>query len=122
MVVSLHQRLRLSQRIGQQQSMVLGPIVSFLTHGDEFHRDDLRALAQQLEKRMLPVAARLPPDCRRRRPARLAAMPHDAFAVALHFKLLQIGRQTLQVGMIRGNATTAVMQQAAFLDLHQPHE
>src|SRR5690606_40598476 len=62
---------------------------------------DLRALMQQLVKRVLRIRSRLAPDDGARGALHgLARAPHP-LAVALHLELLQMGRESTQVVVVR---------------------
>ena len=67
--------------------------IGFMAMGadDEFDRNDIGPLMQQLEKRMLRIGARLSPDQRAGRTLQGMAVPVHRFAVRLHIELLQIG-------------------------------
>ena len=62
---ALHERLRLRQAVGEQQIVVMLEI-RFVADGggEEFDRDDVGALVQQLEEGVLAIGAGLAPDQR----------------------------------------------------------
>ena len=89
-----HQRLGLGQAIGHQKTVMMGQICLVpLRRNHKFARHDIGSLVQQLKKCMLPAGARRPPHNRARGLRHGLARAGYAFAVTLHFKLLQIGGQ-----------------------------
>ena len=64
---------------------------------DEIDRNHAGALMQQLEKRVLPIGARFAPNHWATRYRQRIALQIHRLAVALHFELLQVRRQAVQI-------------------------
>ena len=62
-----------------------------LCRNHEFARDNAGALMDQLVKCMLAICARRTPDDRSGGDGQIRSIHGDAFAITLHFELLQIG-------------------------------
>ena len=83
-------------------------------------RHEPRALVQQLVERVLAVGAGLAPDDRRRSCTSTGvAVAIDALAVALHVELLQIGRQPLQVLVVRQHRVRLGAEEVGVPDAEQ---
>ena len=83
--LAIHQRLGLCQGAGQQLALVFGVSMPSARHGDEFAGNGLRALMDSLKKRVLPIAAYLPPDDAHGVHRQQRALHVHAFAIAFHF-------------------------------------
>ena len=86
---------------------------------EEVGRHQPRALVEQLEEGVLAVRARLAPDDRRGLHVDDAAVAIDALAVAFHFELLQVGRQALQMLLVRQDRVRVGAEHAGIPDAQQ---
>src|SRR5262245_32099885 len=68
---------------------------------DEVTWDEPRSLMNQLVERVLPVCARLAPINRAGIIGNFVSVERDMFAVAFHGQLLQIGRKSLEILLVR---------------------
>jgi hypothetical protein len=68
---------------------------------------------------MLPIGAGLAPDHRRSAGGELHSILVDAFAIALHLQLLQIGRQAAQSMAVWGDAAAGKLAEIAIPDVQQ---
>ena len=80
--------------------MVVAEVLRRFCGGYEVGGNQVGALVQQLEKRMLAVGARLAPDHRSGMVRQGAAVAAHCLAVAFHVGLLQVGRETMQMLVI----------------------
>ena len=99
--------------------MVLAQVFAPVAQGNEFDRYDIAPLVQHLEKSMLPIGAGLAPDHRCSGGGELHSILVDAFAIALHLQLLQIGRQAAQAVAVWGNAAAGKLAEIAIPDVQQ---
>ena len=90
------QRLRLRERVGHEQRLLVAQRMPGAKRHDELDRRLLRALVQPLEERVLPVRADVAPKPGRRRSVDGLAFARDALAVAFELQLLQVGGQPLE--------------------------
>src|SRR5207249_2492783 len=95
------QRLSLGEDVRQEHVVMSAELVERLTKRDEVTGDEPGALVDQLVERMLPVGSRLTPVDGASRVGDLGTIERDVLAVALHRQLLQIGRKSLQVLLVR---------------------
>ena len=105
----LQERLRLGKGIGQQHVMHACMFARWFLEGDEINWVHLRALMEQLQKRMLTVGAGLSPNQRSRIPCDFSISP-DGFPVALHVSLLEVSRQAAQIFGVRQNNMRSMPQ------------
>ena len=70
---------------------------------DEVTRDEPRALVNQLVEGVLAVGARFAPVNRTGLVINFLSVERDVFAVALHRQLLQVGRESFQILLVRQN-------------------
>ena len=97
----------------QEPVMLLVQHVARLDHRDELDGDEVRALVEQLEHRVLRVRADPAPGDRRGGAADGLASDRHALAVRLHLKLLEIGgkqAKPLIIGKGRARLGTAVLR------------
>lgn len=94
------QRLRLRQHVGQQQRVVAGQVMARSFDRHKLHRHHVAALVQHLEIGVLAVGAGLAPDHRRGAVGQGGTGCIHALAVALHLKLLQVGRVALERAVV----------------------
>ena len=87
--------------------------------GDKLNRHDVCALVQHLKIGVLPIRAWLAPQHRRGGVRQRVTRGIDAFAIAFHFELLQIGRQTAQGAVIRRDGAAGETQEIAVPDVQQ---
>ena len=93
--LACHKRSALCKAVHQQDAVVGGvELVTRRDAGDEIDRDQMRALVEQLEHRMLRIGAHPAPGDRRGRTVDRLHVGSDALAVALHLELLEVvGKQ-----------------------------
>ncbi len=117
-----HQRLALSQAIGQKNLMALAQGIMTLQRHKKINRNQTGPLMQQLEKRVLPIGAGRPPDHRSGITGYRASVTGYPLAVALHIGLLQIGGQMFQMLGIGYNRMTGSIEKVDVPDPHKPHQ
>src|SRR5271166_1300662 len=93
-----------------------------LAESDQVARDKLRALMDELVKRVLPVGSRFTPDDRPRLVAHGLAVEVHVLAVALHLQLLQVSRKALEVVRVRHDANGLRSEEVVVPDSKQAHE
>ncbi len=93
-----------------------------LRRNQEFHRNDVGALVQQLEEGMLAIGAGLAPHQRPRRIARSHAGFRHPLAVGLHVELLQIGGKAREPLVIGNDGAGRILADIAVPDADEPHE
>jgi hypothetical protein len=76
----------------------------------------------QLVKRMLTIGARLPPVDWPGLEGDLSSIKRDVFAVALHRQLLEVGREALQVLLIRKDRHGLHTEEVVLPEAQEPHE
>ena len=116
------QRLGLGEDVRQEHVVVPAQRVERLDEGDEVTRDEPGALMDQLVEGVLAVGARLAPVDGAGLVVDLAAIERDVFAVALHGQLLQIGREALQVLLVRQDRHGLGAEEVGVPDAQEPHE
>ena len=114
-----HQRLRLCQRIGQQQRLVAGQLMPGQLDRHKFHRYHVGALVQHLKISVLAVGTWLAPKHGRGGKGQRVARSVHPLAVALHLQLLQISRQPAQGAVVGRNAAAAEPMKIAVPDVDQ---
>src|SRR5471032_89540 len=95
------QRFSLGEQVGHQEIVMRWQGVQGLAETDKVTGDQLSTLMDKLIERMLAIGAGLSPIDRARWIVDTSALPRHLFAIALHGQLLQIGRKTLQVLLVR---------------------
>ena len=90
--------------------------------GDEVARDQARTLVDQLVERVLPVGAGLAPVDRAGVIRHDLAVERDTLAVALHRQLLEVGREALQVVLVRQHRHRLGTEEVGVPDRQQPHQ
>ena len=95
------QRFTLGKDIGQEDVMVPAQGVKRLAEGDEVTGDKPGSLMNQLVERVLAVSPRLAPIDGTSLVGDLGPIQGDVLSVALHGELLQIGRESLQILLVR---------------------
>ena len=90
--------------------------VDGLDEGDEVARDERGALVDQLVEGMLAVGPRLAPVDGTGGVVDLRSLEGHVLAVALHRQLLQIGRESLQVLLVRQHGDGLGTE-----EIHVPH-
>ena len=93
-------------------------IVSF-QRSNEIRRNHARSLVQQLEVGVLTIGAGLAPDHRAGAVVGACAVQCDGFSVAHHIELLQIGRETVQILVIRSDGMAARSEEVRVPDAEQ---
>ena len=96
-----HQRFRLGQGVGEHCILMRKIVVLVLDRDNKIRRYEASALMHQLVEGMLAVVAGRPPDDWASLVTHHLAMPGNAFAVALHLKLLKISREMAQAVVVR---------------------
>ncbi len=102
--------------------MVLTERIKWLRERNEVTRDYPRALVNELVKGMLPIRSWFAPvnrTCIARYPA---AINGGLLAVTLHCQLLQVGRKTIHVLIVRENRYSLGSEEVVVPDCQQPHE
>ena len=90
-LLARHQRGALRKAVHQQDAVVRGvELVTRGDAGDEIDRDQMRALVEQLEHRVLRIGAHPAPGDRRGRAIDRLHVGSDALAVRFHFELLEV--------------------------------
>jgi hypothetical protein len=120
--VSKGEGLGLSETISQRQVLSLGSAPRAAQGRDEIQRRRRRALMQHLKERMLRVRGRLAPHHGCGREIDAIAVQGHRFAVALHFELLQVGRQPRQPLVIRQHGESRQTQEGAVPDAEHSHQ
>src|SRR4051812_44331104 len=120
--LSNRERLSLGQDVCDQNVMVTANWIQGPVERYEIARNDLRALVNQLIKRVLPVSTRLAEvDCARFiRYGR--TVEHDPFPVAFHGQLLQISGESFQILFVRQNGDRMGTEEVVVPDRKQAHE
>jgi len=98
--LAAHQRFGLGEEIRQQFHMMIAGFMLADRRGDEVGRNEIGPLMQQLIKRMLAVGPWLAENHRPGGAGNCSAVKVHAFAVRFHIRLLQIGRQAMQMLVI----------------------
>ena len=84
--------------------MVVAQRVQRLAEADQVDRDQHRALVDELVEAVLAVGARLAPEHRAGVVVHVLPGQRDVLAVGLHGQLLQVGREPLEVLLVRHDA------------------
>src|SRR5437870_3511863 len=95
------QRLSLSEDVRQEHVVVAAELVERSAERDEVTGDEFGPLMDQLVEGVLAVGSRLAPVDGAGLVGDFRPIKGDVFAVALHRQLLQIGRKSLQVLLVR---------------------
>ena len=114
-----HERFRLREGVGRQSAMGLGTVMIGIGGKNEIHWDNPRTLMHQLDETMLRVGARLAEQHRAGVPLGRHAGQGHALAVALHFDLLKMCRQTPEAIVIGQHALRGAAQRIGVPDAHQ---
>src|SRR5262244_2315750 len=93
-----------------------------LTKGDEVARNEPRSLMDHLIERVLAVGSRLTEVDRTSVIGHRSAIQRDLFAVALHGQQLQIGRESLQVLLVRQNGNSLCAEKVVVPDAQEAHQ
>ena len=97
--LSDHQGFGLSEEVGCQHALVLATVDGVVGLGshEEVGGDELGALVQELEEAVLGIGGWLAEENSSRGVLHVVASAGDGLAVALHGKLLEVGRETVEV-------------------------
>ena len=115
-------RLRLGQAILQREILRLGAAPRTAQRRNEIERRGRGPLVQHLEERVLGIRAGLAPHHRRGGEIDVLAGERHRFAVALHFELLQVGRQARQALIVGQHGERRERQEAAVPHAEHPHD
>jgi hypothetical protein len=116
---AFHQRLRLGERVREQDLVVLPQRSHGLRHDDEVARGGVGALVQPLVERMLSRRLGATPHHRAGGEIDRVALQVHALAVRFHLELLQVGGQALQARGVREHRVARRTQRVAVPDTHQ---
>ncbi len=97
------QRFGLREEVRQQLRVVIRQRVVSDGRGDEIARHHFGTLVDQLVERMLAVSARLTPDDWASLVIHRIAVTVNVFTVGFHVALLEVGRETVHILVIRQN-------------------
>jgi len=113
---TLGKREHLREAIGRGEIVLVLPLHGRAGRQNEVQGHTLSALMQQLKERVLRIGAGLAPDHRASRAFDGLAVAADRLAVALHLQLLQIGRQAMQMIVVRQHGMARRIEKIAVPD------
>ena len=115
-------RLSLGENVGHQQVVMSADRVERLAETDEVARHKARALVDELVERVLAIGAGLAPVDLARVVVDTLAFQADGLAVAFHRELLEVGREALQVLVVRKHGHGFGAPEVAVPDGKQAHQ
>ena len=115
------QRLALRQAIGDQFGVMMAEIFMRLHPDQKIARNDVGSLVEQLEKRVLAIAARLAPDNRRCSGTDRISGAGNPLAVRFHIKLLQKSGETVKPLVVRQDGVCRHVPDIAMPDADERH-
>src|SRR4029453_261333 len=112
----------LSEHVRQEHVVVPAKRVERLVERYEVAWNESRSLMNQLIERMLAVCAWFAPIDGAGIIGDFVTIERDMFAVALHRQLLQVGRKSLQVLLVRQDRNGLCAEEVVIPNSQQPHE